>query len=261
MKATLITLSLALACLTTMSQSFSTIPKNKKNRNPMEDQSFKLYIRNTSVTSKYTPNYGAPTINIGFSDDSFEKGSKRSRYENPTLGDFLQGIPRGVKTVNAIKNDQPVDNTPTGWEDHAHGGGFFGWIQYYWNAVAKDRLLVSPGVSAGDYIYGSRYSINGGSKTKNGPYGYYAGGGPAVMATYLVSKKIWVDGYLNYDISFVKVKNEVPQDYPKPHFLTLGADLRSTSKLFGGIRMNRMIDRGANNDQSMRLDISAGIVF
>lgn len=240
--------------LITNAQSFKDLKKGN-GENPMTKDWFKLYIRHTSVNSKYTENYSGITINLTLRHDDYEKWGSRTRYENPTLGDLLSGIPRAVKDVQERKI------TKQKWDDHAHGGGIIGWAQFYLNAVATDRLLISPGISGGDYIYGSQY-IKTGTKSKYDPYGYYLAAGPAIMATYLVNKKLWIDAYVNYDISFVKVKNDsVDPDYAKPSFISIGADVYTTRKLFAGLRVNQIIDKGINKDNSKRLDISAGLVF
>jgi hypothetical protein len=257
MKRFTITLWIMGICASSFAQSFSAL-KNSKDNNPMLQNGFKVYVRHTSVVSKYTPNYSGVTVNVGFRSDEYKKGGTRIRYENPTLGDFLSRIPDMVKTTKAIVNDTKIDATPKKWEDHGHGGGLLGWVQYYFNAVAKDKFLLSPGFSAGDYIYGSRYEANGQNKADMDPYGYFFAGGPAIMASYLPTNKFWIDGYVNYDIAFAKVNNRGTAGYQKPHFLTLGADLYTSTKLFGGIRLNRMIDRGISNDKSTRLDISVG---
>ena len=71
-----------------------------------------------------------------------------------------------------------------------------------------------------------------------------------------------MDGYVNYDIAVVKVKNDsVDPNYPKPSFLTIGADLNSVYKFFGGVRFNKVADGGSNNESSSRLDISVGMCF
>lgn len=244
-------------CLMANAQSFKDL-KKKNGENPFDEDILKVYLRHTSVSSKYTENYSGLTVNITVRNDSYEKWDSRVRYENPTLGDFLSLIPRAVKDVQERKI------TKQKWDNHAHGGGLIGWVQYYLNAVATDRLLISPGISGGDYIYGSQY-INPAiesDKKKYDPYGYYLAAGPAIMATYLVNKKMWVDAYVNYDISFLKVKNDsVDPDYAKPSFISIGADVYTTKKLFAGIRLNQIIDKGINEDNSKRLDISAGLFF
>lgn len=252
-------LSIAYA-LTANAQSFSSL-KKKNGENPFTEDQFKLYARVTSVDSKYTPSYTGFTFNIGVSRNEYEKGGIRLRYENPTLGDLVQGIPRAIKDVKGIVNNTQTNITVNKWDDHAHGGGIFGWMQYYMNVKAKDRFLLSGGISFGDYMYGSRYAKPGGSKEDQDPYGYFFAAGPAVMSSYVISSSYWVDAYVNYDLSFAKIKNRGTAGYPKPHFLTIGADFHTTSKLFAGIRYNSLIDRGTNKDASNRLDISAGILF
>ncbi|MBC8053404.1 MAG: hypothetical protein H7Y13_10095 [Sphingobacteriaceae bacterium] len=238
-------------------QTFASLQK-KSGNNPMTVDMFKLYVRQTSVSTKYNGNYGGLTINIGLRDDNFKKWQKRMRYENPTLGDFFYGIPKAVRDVKKVVNDEQDQIKANTGSDHGHGGGFFGWMQYYVNIVAKDRLLISPGVSFGDYIYGSQ--TKDAYNFRQDPYGYFLTAGPSVMASYLINKKMWVDGYATYDISYLKAENG-DNPYPKPTFLTVGADLYTTSKLFGGIRLNTLQDKGSNKDKSTRIDFSIGIVF
>lgn len=258
-KYTLVILILATGYIAN-AQSFSKL-KKKNGENPFIEDRFKLYARVTSVTSEYTPGYTGFTFNIGISKNQYDKGGERIRYENPTLGDLIQGIPRAVKDIKGIVNDDQTHLTVNKWDDHSHGGGILGWVQYYINVTAEDRLLVSPGISLGDYMYGSRYAKPGEGKEDRDPYGYFFVAGPAVMASYVISSSCWIDAYVNYDLSFAKIKNRGTEGYPKPHFLTIGADLHTTSKFFIGARLNKLIDRGESKDASSRLDLSAGILF
>ncbi len=236
-------------------QSFADL-KKKSGNNPMTVDMFKLYARHTSLSTKYNGNYGGLTINIGLRDDNYQKGEHRIRYENPTLGDFFYAIPKAARDVKKIVNDQAVEENKGA--DHAHGGGFFGWMQYYVNVKATDRLLISPGISFGDYIYGTQ--TKDAYNFRQDPYGYFLTAGPSLLGTYLITNKMWVDGYVTYDFAYLKAQNG-DNKYPKPQFLTIGVDLYTTSKLFGGIRVNTLRDSGANKDKSTRIDISAGIVF
>ena len=239
----------------TNAQTFADL-KKKSGNNPMTVDMFKLYARHTSLNTKYDGSYGGLTINIGLRNDNYGKGESRYRYENPTLGDFFYGIPKMAKDVKKIVNDEATEADKGA--GHGHGGGFFGWFQYYVNVTAKNRFLLSPGISVGDYIYGSK--SDDAYHPRQDPYGYFLTVGPSVMATYLITNKMWVDGYATYDFSYLKAQNG-DNPYPKPQFLTIGADLYTSSKLFGGIRVNTLRDRGSNKDKSTRLDISAGIVF
>ena len=247
------------ACIAN-AQSFSEL-KKKNGENPFTEDRIKLYARLTSVKSEYTPSYSGFTFNISISRNEYKKGNARIRYENPTLGDLIQGIPRAIKDVKGIVNDEQTHLTVNKWDDHSHGAGLFGWFQYYINATATKRLLISPGVSLGDYMYGSRYVKAGENKEDHDPYGYFFVAGPAIMASYVLSSSYWLDAYVNYDLSYAKVNNRGTKDYPKPHFLTIGADFHTCSKLFIGARLNKMIDRGTNKDASSRFDLSAGLLF
>ncbi|OAQ41876.1 hypothetical protein A5893_01795 [Pedobacter psychrophilus] len=246
---------LLISTIDTSAQSFSKL-KDKKGDNPFEDDIFKIYGRYTSVNSEFTEDYSGITFNVGLRSDKYEKGEIRTRYENPTLGDFIYALINiSSKVKDGVLEKQKYD-------DHAHGGGFLGWFQAYMNVVSKDKLLISPGITLGDYIYGSTYDRQPGGRQKYDPYGYYLAGGPAIMVSILPTNKIWIDGYINYDIAFLKVKNDsVDPNYQKPAFLTVGADLNTTSKLFGGIRLNKLMNSGPNKDASSRIDVSVGFCF
>lgn len=245
------------------SQSFSDL-KNSKGNNPMDKRSFKLFARYTSVSSKHNGSYGSPTINIGLKTDNHGQWQKRFRYENPTLGDLLLGVPSAIRDIKAIRDDDATTITTHKWDNHAHGGGIVGWFQYYLNVIARDKFIISPGVSFGDYIYTSKQTTGTMAGKIADPAGYFLDIGPAVMASYLLGEKLWIDGYINYDISVYRVSgpsadyNETP-GYNKPHFLTIGADLNTSKRWFGGFRINRLIDKGKYGDRSSRVDIFIGM--
>ena len=221
-----------------------------------KDGWFKIYIRNTSANSTYTPNYSGFTANVGIRADKAEKWGIRTRYENPTLGDLIYAA---VNLSEDIKNGT---STKEVYDDHAHGGGFFGWTQGYINVYASDKLLISPGISGGDYIFGSAYNRNNTGKKDQDPRGYYVVAGPAIMASYAANKFFWIDAYINYDIAVFKFQDTViDKDYPNPSFVSFGLDLYTDKKIFGGFRLNKIVDKGYNNNKSSRLDFSLGFCF
>lgn len=159
--------------------------------------------------------------------------------------------------IFVLFNIEKMDELTT---EQAYGSGFFGWHQGYWNVVSTDRLLISPGITFGDYIFGSKRADG----VMREPQGYYFHLGPAFKATYVVTNQLWVDGYVHYDIGFKAGKGtgEHVKGYPKPHFLNIGGTINHIpTKLFGAIRVNTLIDRGVNADAGSRLDISAGFYF
>ena len=258
-----IVLALLLGCSTALdAQTFSGLT-NKKGNNVFSDDWFELYLRYTSLNTRFNGSYSAPTINIGISSNNYHVWESRFRFENPSLGDLLHGIPTVAKDIKNIKNDQATGITRHGWDNHAHGSGLLGWWQYYLNVVATNKLLISPGLSFGDQIYGSQYATDITSPTKHEPEGYYLYYGPALMITFVPAKSIWIDTYARYDLTCVRAENkdQVDPNYPWPRFFTLGASVYSIHKFFGGVRLNRLIDRGYSNDASSRLDLSAGIRF
>ncbi len=238
-------------------QSFSDI-QSGKGKQIFTESIVRLYGRFIYVSSKYTDSYSAYSANIEIIKNHLGKGETRTKYVNPTLGDLLWVAPEVRKAGQAVNNGQPYIPSKHPWKDHAHGAGYLGWVQYYSNIIAKDNLLFSAGISAGDYIYGSR--VNG---TEQDPYGYYLAAGPALIASYVPAKWCWVDVYTNYDMSFVNAvkKDSTDPKYPKPHFLTIGADFNTNKKIFTGVRYNTMIDRGSMNDASSRLDIKLGFIL
>lgn len=130
------------------------------------------------------------------------------------------------------------------------------------NVVATDKILISPGITGGDFSFGSRYYTDSLGYNNQDPRGYYFAFGPAIMASFAVSKFLWVDTYVNYDITLGKLQDEVvDKDYPNPAFLSFGVDVYTTKLVFAGFRLNKIIDKGYNDNKSSRLDISVGVCF
>lgn len=253
-------LALFVVCMmatgTLTAQSFEQL-ENRRGDNAFLENTWELYLRRTQVTAKYTFNYGGTTINMKYRVDSYDKGGFRWHFENPTLGDMIFVL---AQTIRGTEKKQAGSQ--------AFGSGFFGWHQMYWNAVAKDRLLVSPGMSFGDYIFGSeRPTIPAGFTTSTiDPAGYYFHVGPALMVTQIVGDKLWMNVYTRYDITgraSGPSQNYTHTDgYKNPNFFALGASVQhATSRLCGGINFTKMIDRGPHNDSASRFDISFGYMF
>ncbi|WP_155977924.1 hypothetical protein [Pedobacter glucosidilyticus] len=251
-----------LSVITGYAQSFKDL-KNKKNKNPFTEGNIKLFVRYTHLKGKFTEPLSGPTVNVATKRDRFQANQFRYRFENPTLGDGIFTIVRGFKRLS---NDE--SRVTTNRSELTLASGFVGWHQASYNVLAKDRLIVSPGVSFGDVLLGTKRRTN----TQSGslvtdPAGYYFYAGPHVLVSYLVNKSIWIDTYLNYDITFVKVANpkndyvENP-DYALPTLFTIGGDVfTSKSKLYGGARLVKMMDTGENKDSGTRFDLSLGFVF
>ena len=223
-----------------------------------ENRWLKLMVRRTSVKPDYDDAYGGNTINFAWCGNKFEKGRARIRIENPTLGDAIFLLARTI-------NGKPL-TTESGLE-YAHGAGFMGWYQVYKNLVVKEKMIFSFGGSFGDYIFGmERFSGSGSNTITLDPAGYFFAGGPAMILGFSIGNGLMLDTYLNYDLSFAKVKYERPgytpvAGYPKPHFLTLGADITHKSGLWFGFKMNSVVDLGDVNAKSRRMDISIGYYF
>ena len=240
-------------------QSFENMPETRKGKNPFVHFNWELYLRRTQVSSAFVQSYGGTTFNVKFRADAFEKGDWRYHFENPTLGDLFYMIGSYFKKNNAPATDKG---------DMAFGSGFFGWHQIYWNVVAQEKLLISPGLSMGDYIFSSRRPT---SPTQNDshitdPAGYFFHAGPALMVTKLVGETLWVNAYTRYDLTARAGKPSADytgvNGYKNPHFLGLGASAQhGKSHLCGGINYTHLIDRGGNKDSASRVDISVGLMF
>ena len=240
-----LTAFLLLAGFASRAQSFDELT-NRNGDNPFTDRGLQFFVRYTGVNCKYTESYGGFTGNMSYRIDRLEKGEMSYHFENPTLGDLLWMLVN-LKKWNALENPQ------------AYGSGFFGWHEVYWNVVSKDRILLSPGLSVGDYIYSS-----GGSRN---PSGYFFHIGPAFKTSYVINNDFWVDGIFRYDVGFRVGKPTGNEDvsgegYPKPHFVTVSGTLNhAPSRLFTNIRINTLIDRGVYKDAGVRLDWSVGMMF
>lgn len=222
-----------------------------------EDKTFKIFWRATSVKPRHDFSYGGWTFNIGVERNERDKWGKRVRYENPTLGDMFVVLARTIQG-KTLKTESGLE--------HSFGSGFLGWLQYYSNAYVSEKLIISPGISLGDYIYALQHFNDAGGVTTLDPAGYFFHAGPGVMVTYLVGGDFWLTGYLNYDIPYYKAPYSsatyTPLDgYKHPHFLTLGVDLNHRSPLYVGLRMNQAMDRGGHKSNAKRFDISVGVNF
>ena len=248
-----------ISCLftTANAQSFSAL-ENRRGDNSFEENGLELYLRRTQVSSEFNPSYGGFTFNIKFRSETYEKGGNRYHFENPTLGDMLFVVGRMIRTGNGDFLD--------GDGQQSFGSGFFGWHHTYWNVVATDRLLVSPGLSLGDYIFTTRRPSshpNNGGKTLD-PGGYFFHAGPAMMVSTVVGDRFWLNFDTRYDLTARagKPSGDYVAGYKKPHFFGLGASIQHAgTRLCGGVNYTTLIDRGPNGDKANRIDISFGYMF
>ncbi len=258
MKKIYVVLVLCFMALNSIAQSFQDL-KDKKQNNPFLKQGVKLFFRYTHLKGKYTDALSAPTVNIGLRKDKINIGGIRYRFENPYLGDGIFTIARGIKRINEDRVFNRSEQSIT--------SGFVGWHQAALNVKSSSRFIISPGISLGDALIATKRATNSQSGSRvTDPAGYYFFVGPYVLTSYLINNKMWLDAYANYDITFSKVANPkndyvANPDYPLPGLLTLGADLYTTSKLFGGLRFVRLMDSGINKDNGSRIDVSLGLVF
>ncbi|HMJ71176.1 MAG TPA: hypothetical protein VK508_19885 [Cyclobacteriaceae bacterium] len=236
-------------------QTFADL-ETGRGKNAFLDWSWELMVRRTQVNTKYTIDYGGTTFTMKFRADDYEKGGMRWHFENPTLGDLIWVLARTVR-------GKEMPNQNSNGAEQAFGSGFIGWHNVTWNAVAQDRLLISPGMSFGDYIFASQRA---GGITMD-PAGYYFHVGPSLMVTPMVTDNIWIDIYARYDITgkaggMTNTASPTEGKYKNPNFFGLGASLKhKSSHLCFTTNYTKMIDRGANKDSASRVDISLGFMF
>lgn len=242
----------ALTSTLTYGQSFEDL-KDKKDRNVYEDGWFAVMMRYTHVNGKAGYSIGGLTGNVNIRHAKIGKGKISGQYENVTLGDMIW-------LLGNLDRDRDVD--------HAFGAGWLGWFQGYYNVVSTDKLIVSPGISLCDYIFGSKVQTEISPGTfSNEPFGYYFTAGPSVRTSYLINKDFWVDGIATLDIPYVHFKHGTGSDtktekgYPNPWFTNVSATLFHKSKLFFGVRLSQGWDRGGNGGGATRADISLGYQF
>jgi hypothetical protein len=239
-------------------QSFEDIGR------PFHSWNWEIMIRRTQVKTKYTIDYGGTTLNMKFRFDDYRKGANRWHFENPTLGDMLWVLARLI-------NGKELSNKNANGAEQAFGSGFFGWHHITWNAVAKDNLLISPGISLGDYIFASQRPGGSpgtvGANTTLDPAGYFFHAGPALMVTPLVADGLWIDFSTRLDFTARAGKPSAgyqPSEgkYKNPAFFGLGASVKHKgTHLCFTTNYTKMIDRGANKDSASRVDISLGFMF
>lgn len=258
-KLTLLGIITFVFCHTIQAQSFAEL-KTKRGKQAFTDGFFGIYARFTTLDGKYTEPYSGLTGNLFLKKDRLKKGQRRYRFEHPLVGDFLFVIARDG---SAILNDRLPPTTKT---EQNFSSGWMGWHRTYWNIIAQPRKIISVGLSYGDYIFGSKRAWSGTPIRIQEPAGYYFYVGPAVLGSFLINKTTWVDAYANVDINVTKAAKPTSgyqevKGYPLPKHFVLGADVYSTSKWYGGVRINQLFDAGAQKDRATRIDLSAGILF
>lgn len=212
-------------------------------------------LRNTSVNGKGGYSISGLTGNLSLRNAKVGRGKIGSHYENVTLGDMIWVLAH----LSYDKSKQ-----------HAFGAGWLGWFQGYINATSSEKLVISPGLSLCDYIYGSKVSTEiSPGVFSNEPYGYFFAAGPAVRVSYLINQSFWIDGSATLDIPYASIKKmgtysfdaQEEKDYPVPFFSTLSVTVFHKSKLFFSTRWAQGIDRGGNGGNATRFDISLGYQF
>lgn len=242
----LLMVAFAATCFSTSAQSFGDFED-------FEDFSWIGMLRYTHFSDPYQPTVKGLTANVAVRAASFEKGGASFHYENPTLGDFVYVLFHIKKAFN----NQTVDKS--------YGGGFFGWFQGYQNVVVKNRFLLAPGISMGDYIFGIQQP-NVGPPSKLEPNGYYFHIGPALKTAVVLNNSLFLEAFVQNDIAFKASKvqggdYEYIKGYKRPHFINVTANIHHRSRVYGGVRMSKINDRGSNDIKATRIDVSMGYMF
>lgn len=224
-----------------------------------EEGWLKIAYRYTSLNGKYTEHFSGSTLDIAMRSDRYDPWALRYSFEYPILGDAIFNLAKEIKNLNNGTQSVGLNQTLT--------SGWLGWHKLAINAHATGRLLISPGISAGDYILASETWTQSGKKVLD-PSGYYFFAGPYLMASYVINEKMWVDAYMNYDITFNKAANpgkgydkkENP-DYPLPTLFVIGANAYADFGVFTGIKVAKMKDSGALKNTGSRVDFTLGYNF
>lgn len=223
-------------------QSFTEL-KMRNGQSAYDNAYTNWMLRYSSISGKGTATVSGFTANASIAEVDVEKGETSIYWENPWLGDLIWKL---------LHYSEPTTNT------QVLTSGLLGWFQCYYNVISEDRLVVAPGVSFGDYIFGDNtaYTLE--------PNGYYLHIGPSVKASYLLNDSFWLDAFLNVDVG-AGVKHNDDRNryervvgYPRPLFVNLNVNLVSTTRFFAGVRINQLVDRGSNNRSATRLDLSLG---
>jgi hypothetical protein len=241
MKLSLITF-LSVVALVAQAQSFTDL-KMTNGQSAYDNVYTNYMLRYTSVSGKGTKSISGFTFNASIAEVDVEKGAGSLYWENVWLGDLIWRL---------ANYNKPTANT------QVFTSGLLGWFQFYVNVISEDRLIIAPGISTGDYIFGDNtaYTFE--------PNGYYIHIGPAVKASYLLNDSFWLDAFLNVDVGAgVKHSNDRSRHerivgYPRPIFLNLTVNVVSTRRLFAGFRINQLVDRGDNKRSATRLDVNLG---
>lgn len=238
-------------------QTFEDL-KTKKDKNHFEEGWVKVLFRYTSTNGKYAERISSPTANVTFRSDRYKKGGLRYSFESAVFGDLFIGLGREIRSFNG--NASGVNKA-----EQMLTSGWLGWHKLAINVLSKDRLLVAPGISFGDHMIESITYPSSGEVIQD-PAGYYFFAGPYVMVSYVINKRMWVDAYINYDITFNKAKNPPNYyvdnpGYPLPTVFFIGVDVYTTSKLFTGIRIAKLKDTGSYKNYGSRVDFSLGFNF
>jgi hypothetical protein len=235
--------------LTTPAQAQSLAElKTRKDQHAYDNSYTNWMLRYTHLSGKNAEPLGGFTVNVSIGDVESEKGEVSFYYENVWLGDLLWQLfhLKDFKSTVSRANRQVFTS------------GLLGWFHGYYNVVATDKLIIAPGISVGDYIFGDNtsYTIE--------PNGYYLHIGPGVKTSYLINDTMWLDAFLNLDYGAAVKHRDDPAryqrevGYPRPIFANLNVNFCTTYKVFAGLRVNQLIDRGDNHHSATRVDFSIG---
>jgi hypothetical protein len=227
---------------------------------------FKFFIKRINIKPSSDEFYGGFTANFSWDRKNYKKGETRFIWEQNLFSDVIAGITK----KHILK--KPI--TKSGL-DHSFSSGFFGSFQYGINAVTREKFIITPAVSFGDYIVAVQsfedvsqipnlqiYS-NPGMVVRD-PAGYFFVAGPSVISSFYINASNWLDVMIAYDFTAYNAgeKNIINfihiDDYPHPHFLTISVNANHKSGFYTGIKTNRLVNRGSTNIGITRIDINIG---
>lgn len=236
---------------------------NFQSMEAFNDSYLRFHIKYLTVKPKTDFAYGGFTANLSWDSKDYKKWDKRFMWEQNLFSDVVAMI------VKKYVMKKPI--TKSGL-DHSFSTGIFGSFQLGPNVIAKEKLIVSPCVSFGDFITavqqeentGNNSGIENNGKLYRDPAGYFFVAGPSVVVSFIPMPKFWIDAYFVYDFTAYNVgekniSNFVHEEgYPNPHFISCGMNFNHKSGFFTGLRFYSLVNRGNTNTGINRTDINIG---
>lgn len=192
--------------------------------------------------------------NIRYGQGGYQASHRWAFLTEALAGAFIDAINGGGFEWGTKNTSTNIGDFILGWHNHA------------WSLYENGQTQIMGGLHWGDYFFGfepyrgNKYSFD----TAKEPAGWYGALGPALMADYAITNGMALHFEGSY--AFTMKWGDFPdmtfdRDYPSPHFINLGLQLRTNSIFYGGMEYIRSIDRGDHNTNCSRTDLFVGLWF